>query len=592
MAVGINPNAKKPLLYALIAAVVVGLGIWKTFVYDKREIDVSGEIKMVGSVAIPDAPEASTNKEVVKLDFPGDKPSVNGGTRFTLKVMAWQSQNGWAYAAGGPRTTKGSLFDKYNLDVDLVRQDDCAQSCADFVKFVKDYKENPNTPGVGVSFMWTGAIGYLKGLTESLKELGPDYAPIIIMSTGKSNGEDQVIGDPSIKNNPQLLKGQVCIGVRLDGDQDVAIKYANDNNVKVNPNPKYYDYDALNLMYPEKADFIMSSNKYNAGTQEKRRVVQNGKTTTRDTMVSATMVATWTPGDDVAFKGKGGVSIISTKEYSSMMSNAIIVCKKWANDHRTDVENMIMALAQAGDQIRNFDDAKRYACGLNVKIYGEKDPKFWYDTYNSIPWNGTSHIGGSMVYNLADMANFYGLGETRQDIAKAVYQSFADMQSKYYPEDIAGYVDYSKAVDKSFLMGVISNHPELMEGKALTVDYTTKTVTAENRVASKSEQIQFDFGKATISPSSYALLDKLANDLISSEGLKILLVGHTDNVGSEEQNQILSQARAESVKQYFLKKGIPSTRIDTEGKGSQEPIESNSTQAGRDKNRRVEIILG
>mgnify|MGYP006371788405 FL=1 len=131
-----------------------------------------------------------------------------------------------------------------------------------------------------------------------------------------------------------------------------------------------------------------------------------------------------------------------------------------------------------------------------------------------------------------------------------------------------------------------------MEGKALTVDYTTKTVTEENRVASKSEQINFDFGKATISPSSYALLDKLANDLISSEGLKILLVGHTDNVGSAEQNQILSQARAEAVKQYFLKKGIPSTRIDTEGKGLQEPIESNSTDSGRAKNRRVQIIQG
>jgi outer membrane protein OmpA-like peptidoglycan-associated protein len=68
--------------------------------------------------------------------------------------------------------------------------------------------------------------------------------------------------------------------------------------------------------------------------------------------------------------------------------------------------------------------------------------------------------------------------------------------------------------------------------------------------------------------------------------------GHTDNTGDPNKNQQLSEARAESVKQYLIKKGLPTERIESKGFGDQQPIADNGTSVGKAKNRRVQIVLG
>ena len=69
----------------------------------------------------------------------------------------------------------------------------------------------------------------------------------------------------------------------------------------------------------------------------------------------------------------------------------------------------------------------------------------------------------------------------------------------------------------------------------------------------------------------------------------IIAIGHTDAIGSDAYNQRLSVRRAESVKAYLVKKGIEPNRIYTEGKGKKQPVADNKTDAGRAKNRRVEL---
>jgi OmpA-OmpF porin, OOP family len=68
--------------------------------------------------------------------------------------------------------------------------------------------------------------------------------------------------------------------------------------------------------------------------------------------------------------------------------------------------------------------------------------------------------------------------------------------------------------------------------------------------------------------------------------------GHTDNKGSDDVNVPLSQKRAEAVQAYLLRKGLKQNQIEAKGYGSQKPIAENNTEAGRSKNRRVEIVLG
>jgi OOP family OmpA-OmpF porin len=104
------------------------------------------------------------------------------------------------------------------------------------------------------------------------------------------------------------------------------------------------------------------------------------------------------------------------------------------------------------------------------------------------------------------------------------------------------------------------------------------------------QNLEFEFGKASIKPTSFPSLDRVAK-LLSTKGFSLKLGGHTDNVGSAERNMIVSKNRAESVKQYLVTQGANPSRIEAVGYGADQPIADNKTDAGRQKNRRVEFTL-
>jgi outer membrane protein OmpA-like peptidoglycan-associated protein len=103
--------------------------------------------------------------------------------------------------------------------------------------------------------------------------------------------------------------------------------------------------------------------------------------------------------------------------------------------------------------------------------------------------------------------------------------------------------------------------------------------------------VEFDFGKATIRPTSFALLDKAAETLTTYPDLKILIVGHTDNVGPRQRNIDLSLKRAQSVKAYLVSKQVDESRVQAEGAGPDKPISTENTAAARAKNRRIEFNI-
>lgn len=547
-----------------------------------KEVGIS---QNVGKVSVPDTEESSlSGTAATKLAFPSTTDASAGGTRITWNEMAWNSQTSLNYGNGGTSTTKGSLIEKAGLSINIVRQDNCTQSCTDMIKYIKEYHDGSTKDGFFITFMGSGIPAYLRGITEATKDLGPEYAPVAFLTFGKSYGEDQIIGDSKYKTNPQLLKGAVCHGVRMDGDLDLILKFCGDNGININPDEKLFYPDALNLSYS--ADFLSAVNDYNQSLKQTRKLVRNGKTQ-GDTTVSIDLVATWTPGDVNAMNGRGGATIISTKKYASVMPNITISCKKFLNDNRSAIENLVAALATAGDQVRSFDDVKKYATTLNAKIWNEQTGDYWYTYYNGKKM-GDSQLGGSMAFNLADISKMMGLNGT-PDIYKEIYNTFGKLQSKLYPKDLPDFVEYSKAMDKSFMMSVVSNHPELLEGKALEVDYSggiTETV------ASKDIHINFEFGSATVSPSSIAVLQEIYSSAVTAEGLKIAVNGYTDNVGNPQSNKVLSENRAQAVRDFLVKKGIPRNRIEAKGFGEDEPIQDNNTEAGRAANRRVQIQLG
>ena len=103
--------------------------------------------------------------------------------------------------------------------------------------------------------------------------------------------------------------------------------------------------------------------------------------------------------------------------------------------------------------------------------------------------------------------------------------------------------------------------------------------------------ITFDTNKSNIKPNFYATLDKVAQTLTEDSKSGILVTGYTDSSGSDSINLPLSQARAQSVAGYLASKGISTARINSQGLGSSNPIASNTTAAGKEQNRRVEISI-
>lgn len=587
MAIKLKPAGKIFIIAAVVAAGILGVR-W----YQGRPKQVSESLE-VGKVVLPDAPEASFTGSAMQLPLPGNEPAVNGGTQITWLRMAWNSQFSGMYANGGVRTTKGSLFDKMKLDITYVRQDDCNKQMADLVKFAQDYKKDPNTPGVLITFMGDGMPAFMTSLSKELEALGAEYQPVIIPVThGKSYGEDQVMGPQQWKADPKSAIGKCVAGVLRDGDINILLKWAGDNGIKVNPDETTYDATAINIIAAN--DFLDAPNKYIAGYTESRKIVANGKTTGKDTTVGVDAVATWTPGDvNIAVKKGGLVTIASTKQYASQMPNQTIAIKKWAYDHRTDVENMIIALAQAGDQVRSFNDAKAFAAKVSAEVYNEQDAAYWLKYYNGVEEKDIQGLkvtlGGSAVFNLQDMANTFGLGDDKIDRYKAVYNTFGTLMVKMYPTLMPSFLPYEKAVDKSFLFSVLSNHPELLEGKAIETKYASE-ITSE--VSSKSYSIEFETNSAVIKPSSFKLLDEIFESAVVAEGLKVGVYGHTDNSGSDAVNIPLSEKRAAAVQAYLVKKGLSTSRVEAKGFGATKPIASNTTEAGKSQNRRVEIVLG
>ena len=88
------------------------------------------------------------------------------------------------------------------------------------------------------------------------------------------------------------------------------------------------------------------------------------------------------------------------------------------------------------------------------------------------------------------------------------------------------------------------------------------------------------------------MLDEIFESAVVAEGLKLGVYGHTDNNGSDAVNGPLSEKRADAVKEYLLGKGLKNEQIEAKGFGSSKPVADNSTEAGRSRNRRVEIVLG
>ncbi|HTB33187.1 MAG TPA: OmpA family protein [Bacteroidia bacterium] len=126
------------------------------------------------------------------------------------------------------------------------------------------------------------------------------------------------------------------------------------------------------------------------------------------------------------------------------------------------------------------------------------------------------------------------------------------------------------------------------EDQLLTFNYTVRVKLPEKYTLNN---VFFDFNKAILTTESFKALNQLTSFMKAQKTMVIEIAGYTDNVGTEEANQRLSQERADAIRDYLLRHGVHARKIEAKGYGSIDPIATNDTQEGRKLNRRTEIHI-
>ena len=141
--------------------------------------------------------------------------------------------------------------------------------------------------------------------------------------------------------------------------------------------------------------------------------------------------------------------------------------------------------------------------------------------------------------------------------------------------------------------GAIIGHQMDQKAKEIQQKVAGAEITrvGEGLVVTFESGLLFDFDSDQLRDASKTNLTNLANSLSEFGDSKLLLVGHTDDKGSDDYNMDLSRRRAAAVASYLISRGVPSARISTSGRGETEPVAPNDTDADRQKNRRVEVAI-
>src|ERR1035437_8488376 len=131
----------------------------------------------------------------------------------------------------------------------------------------------------------------------------------------------------------------------------------------------------------------------------------------------------------------------------------------------------------------------------------------------------------------------------------------------------------------------------VLEKEAMKQDISAAAIFNElNKRGSVALYINFEKGKSEIKSDSHKIVDQIVEMLKSNPSLKVSIEGHTDNAGKASANKTLSESRAKAVMKALIEEDINKSRLSAKGWGQEKPVADNSTDEGRAKNRRVEIV--
>ncbi len=538
--------------------------------------------------------------DLSKIDVGNLPPSsVSPPTRTTdnppvkIGIWTWQTVSGLIDAVGGPGKsgdhTDSCLCQAGITNTELIVENDTSKQVQ---ALATGQMQFVTTTGDQSAVDINGANKLLRGNKAK-----------VVWSGGYSYGEDCLMGPESWKTDPQLARGALVVTAVPYCDWNVTVNWAADNQIPVNADEQVYDPDAVNFV--NATDHIEAATKFTQNAKVNLRNKATGKTEA----IEINAVATWTPGDVMAAKGRPNVSykgkteklqkIVSTREYSYMMPNILFGNADWLNQHREYVKTLLRCIARSNEKIKNDPEYfKNRVAVLNAVVFNMegKGGDFWNRYFSPVVENGVS-LGGSRVNNIAEVRHLFGM-DSGKGIADSIfgvtYTDHAKRVKKLLPNWLESYAPVDQVIDLSFIR-------DITDERSTTGVYTASFEQGQNTgtVVKANYQIRFDSGSSKIKPTEATSLQEIRSLLIRATDTKVIIEGHTDNVGDTNTNLALSKARAESVWQW-LKGSDPSginindnRKEAIEGYGPYRPLPGNNNkdETERAANRRVVIIL-
>ena len=548
------------------------------------------------------------------------QPCMDGNTRncvsgpvIEIEHWGWNANAGLDFAVGGAsgtggkdgkvkyiQTSKGSLMEKYGVNVKITRQDETDQMKADLLDTVQRLVNDPNASGVKfITIMGDGGAQFFAEINPKLAKICPDCILENIATIGYSRGEDGFWGPEIWKTNCEAMRGGITIGVLKDGDWNIALKKLAQCGIPNNPDKTVYDPQAMNWI-PSNS-YTNAANDFAKGVACISNMPIKGKIGGGTISKCADAVVTWTPGDATVAKNRktdpqgkplsAVVPILTTEQSAFQMPCSLIGIRRFNKANRAVIENMIMAALDGGDQIRVNPAALNHYGTIAYALYNEESPAYWVKYYKGVVEPNTAgvmvHLGGSSAANLADAMQSFGLSGG-PNLFKATYETFGKYVVAQYPKEVPSFPATEGILDTSYIQAIAAkNVLPTNNAESVVVTQSNKSMLVEGR---RPYSIKFATGSAKILGESFSTLDQLVNDVLITK-YAVAIHGHTDNTGTPEGNMALSQDRANSVAAYLKSKGVQNV-IRSYAHGQEEPLASNATPAGQAKNRRVEIVVG
>ena len=467
---------------------------------------------------------------VIRIPIISPSPPTSIDQPIKVCVVTWGGYAGGQYFNNGFKASKDSRYYKeYGIQVEFIVIDDF-QNSRDAWKASK------------CDLLWITADSFPTEVA-ALK----DYEPQILFQADWSRGGDAIVVKPGINTVNDLRGKKVSVAFGTPS-HTFLLKMLEAGGLR---------YSDINVV--EAPSAVDSATYFKAGK------------------VDAAVV--WSPDDEDCVKNVSGAKVLqSTRTASNIIADVFYAKKSYIEKHRRELVSLIKGWMIGAAEINNDKAAKEKA--IKILSAGLNQPEDFI----------RRAINNVRLTTYGDNLNFFGLnseytGMRGEELYIGMSRMFHDI--KLAPDNVPS---WRNIVDVSLLKDVNLSGPENAAEHMEPVTPPTGTTPA---VAKKSITIVFPSGSAVLDENAKIIIDdQFAPIARSFARSRIRVEGNTDNVGSPEMNQRLSQKRAQAVVDYLVDKyKFDVNRFIVIGNGPRMPVKSNATASGRAMNRRTDFKL-